>query len=882
MGGSVGITYTDNKGCQQTQTLQVNGLPNAVINPDGPLIFCSGASVNLSAGGGLSYTWNTGAGTPIITVTNSGTFTVTATDGNGCKGTSTATVVTVNTLPNAAITADGPTVFCAGGSVNLTASAGSSYLWSDGQTTRTIRVTSSASPSVKVIDANGCSATSAVTPVTVNALPVANISASGPTVFCAGGSVTLTSTAGNSYLWSTGATTRSITVTGSATPSVRVTDVNGCSASSAATNVVVNPLPVVTINNGDPVAFCSGGSADLTASLGTSYLWSNGATTRTILITTAGPRSVRVTDANGCSASSVATNVVVNPLPVATISPAGSTSVCAGSSVTLTASAASAYLWSTGATTRSISTNTSLNASVTVTDVNGCSASSAETRVTVDPLPVLVVTDPAAVCAPATVNLTAGTITAGSTAGTVFTYFSDATTTRSLATPAAVGVSGTYYIKGTLPTGCSSSKAVSVVITDPPRVTVQDPAAVCAPATIDLTNPAVTQGSTSGLQYTYFTDALLTSAVSNPAAVNISGTYFIKGTVPGSSCSAAVPVSVLVNPQPAGILQTPLVNYVCSGSSLELRASGADAYQWLLNQQPVAGATSAGFSASSAGVYSVKFISSEGCVSEASNPVRLDVLVKPVLRFQPDSRCAGSPSSFSNNSTYANSGNIIWSWDFGDGSQSNIFSPAHTYTRGGDYTVTLTANNMSCPTLTESITTTYYIDSARVPMRYLTVNAVAGKAVVLSARSLGALYRWQPATGLNSTTVQYPTAVLNQDQEYTVTITNSASCSTTDTVAVKLLFDGDIFVGNGFTPNGDGVNDRCYPILSGIRTLVYFKIYNRWGNLVFQTSDASPQNGWNGTYNGRMQPAGTYIWVAEAVDGRGVSIKRSGNVLLIN
>ncbi|HEY1018145.1 MAG TPA: gliding motility-associated C-terminal domain-containing protein [Sediminibacterium sp.] len=808
--GNATITYTDNNGCQQTASVVVNGLPTATITASGPTVFCAGGSVNLTAAGGLSYSWSTGAGTSIISVANSGTFTVTATDGNGCKGTSAATLVTVNALPSATITASGPTSFCAGGSVGLTASAGAAYVWSTGATTQSITVNSTSSPTVSVTDINGCSNLSAAINVTVNVLPTATITTSGPTSFCVGGSISLTASAGAGYLWSTGATTQTISVTSSGTPSVRVTGANGCNATSAPVTVTVNPLPLATITSLGPTTFCAGGSVNLTASAG------------------------------------------------------------------------AIYLWSTGATSRTISMNTSGNPTVTVTDINGCSATSAPAAVTVNPLPNLVITNPAAVCAPGTVNLTAAAITAGSTAGTLFTYFTDAATSIAFTSPTTTGVAGTYYIKGTLPTGCSSSGAVTVVINNPPSLTIQNPTAVCAPQTVNLSSPAITQGSDNGLVYTYFTDAALSVALLNPAAVGISGVYYIKANAPGSACSAVLPVTVTVYPIPTGNLQTPAVNYVCSGSSLQLNATDAFAYQWLLNQTPITGATNAVYEASSAGLYSVRFISQQGCVREATNTLRIDQLVKPVLRLQLNSRCVAAPISFSNLSTYASSGGINWLWDFGDGALTNTFSPTHTYATAGNYTVSLTANNLSCPSFTETITAAIYIDSARVPVRYPTVKAVAGKAFPLTARSLGALYRWQPATGLNSTSVQSPMATLNNDIEYTVTITNSASCTTTDTVAVKLVFDGNIFVGNGFTPNGDGVNDRCYPILSGVRSLVYFKIYNRWGNLVFQTNDASPQNGWDGKYNGRLQPVGTYTWIAEAVDGNGNIFKRNGNVLLVN
>ena len=181
------------------------------------------------------------------------------------------------------------------------------------------------------------------------------ITAGGPTTFCAGGSVTLTSSSGTSYLWSNGATTRSINITASGSYTVKVTNSGGCQSTSSATVVTVNALPATpTITAGGPTTFCTGGSVTLTSSAGTSYLWSNGATTSSITVTTAGSYTVRVTNGSGCqSAASVATIITVNSLPsTPTIAAGGPKTFCSGGSVTLTSSAGSTYLWSTGATTQ--------------------------------------------------------------------------------------------------------------------------------------------------------------------------------------------------------------------------------------------------------------------------------------------------------------------------------------------------------------------------------------------------------------------------------------------------------------------------------------------------------------------------------------------------
>ena len=120
--------------------------------------------------------------------------------------------------------------------------------------------------------------------------------------------------------------------------------------------------------------------------------------------------------------------------------------------------------------------------------------------VTITPVPTVVITNPAAVCSPATVDLTAAAVTAGSTPGLTYSYYTNAAGTIVLASPNAVAASGTYYIKGTTAGGCVSAvMPVVVTITPVPTVVITNPAAVCSPATVDLTAAAVTAGSHSRL-----------------------------------------------------------------------------------------------------------------------------------------------------------------------------------------------------------------------------------------------------------------------------------------------------------------------------------------------------------------------------------------------
>ncbi|MFN5430799.1 MAG: FG-GAP-like repeat-containing protein [Cyclobacteriaceae bacterium] len=450
-----------------SQTVTFNPLPSACIN----------ATVNLTAtassGLAISYTSSNptiaSVAGNVVTTLAAGTVTITASQaGNGTYSPATATQsLIVNPFPTATISASGATTFCQGGSVTLTASTGSSYLWSTGATTQSITVGTAGNYTVRVTNVNGCSATSAATTVIVNPLPTATITASGATSFCPGGSVILTASAGASYLWSTGATTQSITVGTAGNYTVRVTNVNGCSATSAATTVTIFPSPTATITASGAITFCQGGSVTLTTNSGSSYLWSTGATTQSITVSSGGNYTVRVTNANGCmSAASAPTTVTVNPPPVASLTAAasniyGPVTLCSGSSVSLSTpfNPNYSYRWRnyqtyiSGATSSSYTTSYGGFYVVEVTDnITLCSSQSNTLTVNINQKPsVYIVGDGATFCSGSSTSLTAVS------SAPYFSWSTGEGGTQSI----NVYSGGTYYVTAYL-NGCQSTAQATV------------------------------------------------------------------------------------------------------------------------------------------------------------------------------------------------------------------------------------------------------------------------------------------------------------------------------------------------------------------------------------------------------------------------------------
>ncbi len=237
----------------QLYTGSIINAPTASITPQGATTFCTGGFVNLNANTGTGYTYQWynnnaligGATNSTYSASQGGSYTVVV-NNSGCTATSTALAVTVNTAPSGAVNVSGATTFCSGGSVTLTAQGTGTYLWSNNATGNSITVTQSGNYSVTVT-ANGCSATSGITAVTVNQTPIASITPVGSTTFCQGGFVTLNASGGGTYQWNTSATSASINANQSNTYSVIVTS-NGCSA-TASQVVTVNPTPTVTLGS---------------------------------------------------------------------------------------------------------------------------------------------------------------------------------------------------------------------------------------------------------------------------------------------------------------------------------------------------------------------------------------------------------------------------------------------------------------------------------------------------------------------------------------------------------------------------------------------------------------------------------------------------------
>jgi gliding motility-associated-like protein len=226
------------------------------------------------------------------------------------------------------------------------------------------------------------------------------------------------------------------------------------------------------------------------------------------------------------------------------------------------------------------------------------------------------------------------------------------------------------------------------------------------------------------------------------------------------------------------------------------------------------------------------------------------------------------------------SGLIQFRWRFGDGDSSVEINPIHSFLQSGIYDVQLTISPKYCPQLAQTLLKKTTIQPETKGVRYATVNAVASRNLQLNARNISAAsYSWSPTIGLSNAGIYNPVFNYTTTQQYLMEVTTTDGCSFTDTALVRVFTEKQIFVPDLFSPNGDGKNDRLTPIFSGINRLKSFRVFNRWGQIVFQTSKMG--DGWDGMLRGVNQPVETYTWMVEALDLDDQSIIKTGSVILV-
>jgi len=362
-------------GCDNTDSVTVTVLdPNSVnANAGTDRTICENESVTLTATGGDTYLWSTGETTQSIEVSPIVTTTYTVTVTNNVGSDSDDVIVNVN--PNPVANAGADRTILHGEAITLTASGGSEFIWSTGETTQEISVQPSETTTYTVeVFENSCTDFDQVT-------VIVGVSASvgGEPSICQGQSTTLYAAGGSYFLWNTGETTQSIEVSPTQTTTYSVVVSNNTSSDEAEITVNVNLVPVA--DAGEDVTIESGQNVTLTATGGNSYLWSNGQTTQSISVSPEESTVYTVeTFVNGCSNSD---EVYVSVVEQVNASVSEDHEICIGETTTLTASGGTIYTWNTGEDSASITVSPTETTVYEVSVSNGISTQVANVMVAV-------------------------------------------------------------------------------------------------------------------------------------------------------------------------------------------------------------------------------------------------------------------------------------------------------------------------------------------------------------------------------------------------------------------------------------------------------------------------------------------------------------------
>lgn len=295
------------------------------------------------------------------------------------------------------------------------------------------------------------------------------------------------------------------------------------------------------------------------------------------------------------------------------------------------------------------------------------------------------------------------------------------------------------------------------------------------------------------------------------------------------------------------------------------------------------------------GSYTISLtVSSAFCVQVTTQTITINP-IPPIVNFSydPPSGCIPVKVTFTNLSKYADVNSF--NWDFGDGTTSQQKDPMHVYSRPGTYTVKLSASNITGQLVTESkpnIISAWPQPSAAFDVKPRLVYIPGGILYTKNLSSDANTYEWDFGDGTTSPNVEPEHRYANEGF-YTISLKaiNQFGCEDTTKLAnvVRVKKDGQVLVPNAFSPSGggssisgnnsgDGKNDVFLPLMRGV-TQFEFLIFNRWGELLFESQDVS--RGWDGTYNGKICQQDVYMYKLTARFENGETVVRVGDINLI-
>ena len=919
--GNYTVTVTDASGCKSAAIPAVvknasTTLSTVVNVTSAKCSSNSGAVLLVVSGGKTPYTFQTGStknNNGYFTGLKAGTYNFTIIDSAGCQSAASAKIDSTYDVITANIVAKN--AFCGNsdGALTVTASGGTApYNFSNGTTTNTSGIFSglkAANYTVTITDANGCALTNASANISSDA-PDLKIKVDVSKAICTAknGSILLTPAAGKApYTFDAGVIknqTGYFTNLASGTYNFKVTDATGCPSQISVKIDTINFN--LKVNAVVTDATCNNANGRVSIDIGGGSLPYAYTSTlpKDLTSVPAGTYQIIATDANGCSSAITSANInnVGSIKANFTNTPIG----CNGTdslSVRFTNNTVSAipnytstWIFSEGKTSNASNPTVSFkNAAATAKLIVSNSAGCKDTVITALNLDVVkyTLTNTQATCQGLQTKLNV----LGSNPNLTYKYKWTAADSVSVisgdttATPTVVVAkqgTGKVYLLVTSSLGCSKRDSVSISSVNP---------------NVDVTNLKYTQDCNSkkvtfnfsntatAAQYCWFFGDSPTSfscAINPSYTYSAAGNYFARLLPTSLTCLSTLTIPVKVRDGAAVSVKADTTKNVCDATSITVSAkSNVSSFQWSntptfstilgSGQNLLVKPSNDGFHKSS--TYYVRVTDSTGlCVATDSVVVNNNQLkISHALNADV---CTKMSSTFVTTNASSDSVSVVFSPSSLIDGSNTVLNPKIKAGATG-YIIGYFKNALGCQQ-----TDTIQIVSHAVKVALLASASVVytGENVQLNATPTGAnyTYQWTPTDGLNSPTIASPIASPKADTRYQVLVTDNFGCSDTASVGVKVLTpqcsDPYIFVPRAFSPNGDGTNDKAF-VRGDYLTSVEFSIYNRWGELVFKTTDKTI--GWDGTFKGQMVCPDVYGYFVTGVCQKGEPFFLKGNITVM-
>ncbi len=630
--------------------------------------------------------------------------------------------------------------------------------------------------------------------------------------------------------------------------------------------------------------FISTSSATVTICAGQTYTLPSGT-----IVSAAGVYKDTLLNAAGCD-SIITTTIALRAPLAATIK--GQDAICAGGTVTLIGTVSGGlgngyqYSWSVpGAKNDTLIFTPSASTNVVLTVTDGCTSVSAKDifNVNVIPLPKAAYTvDSKDGCTPMAVkfNNTSSTVPGSKWKWNFGTGVARDTSIQM--NPSFLYTQpGKYAVKlfVTAPAGCTDEFIDTITIISKPEVIISGATTICAGEPVYF---AGTSNSTNvqTWQWNFGNGNSSNSQDANPQVYNTGGEYFIQliGTA-NAACPDTAVHKLTVRAKPdirLNIRETK----ICLGQSVQLIANDGVKFEW----SPAEGLNNPNINFPVASPtkdtrYVVTVTSAYGCVSKDSVEIKVSQPFT-ITTTGDKSICAGQQVQLG---VSGNAERYEWFPSFSLDSKTSMTPIARP-----DTTTTYTVvgyGNDNCFTERKQVTVAVVPLPQVVTAKQIAISYGSSLQLATTVSPDVTGYLWSPPDYLNCFTCQSPLSTPKEDITYKVSVFNAEGCTASDTLRVTLLCsDSDVFLPNTFTPNGDGSNDIFYPRGKGIRTVKFLRIFNRWGEMVFEKKDFNIDDrstGWDGVYKGQKLPSGVFVYTSQMVCVSGEIIEKKGSVMIV-